>query len=72
MSTQKSNELPVFDNLNSFTSYVPYYGYIGCYVATIVSFDPVRLLLIQNYNIISQPVNLNTNQGYFMIDQNGA
>ncbi len=49
-------------------SYVPYFSFIGSLITTVIAFDPVALVLIQNYSIISQPINLNTNKPYFRID----
>jgi hypothetical protein len=64
--------LPVFNNLNSNLSYVPYYGFIGSYITTITAFDPLKLTLINNYEIVSQPINLNTNKPYFSIDKSSG
>lgn len=62
------NDLPVFNNLNPSLVSVPYYAFIGSYVATIIAFDPVYNILIQNYSINSQPTNPDTNKPYFRID----
>jgi hypothetical protein len=69
ITDKQQNSLPVFENLNSNFSFVPYYSFIGSYITSIVSFDPVSLRLIENYEIISQPINLNTNKPYFKIDR---
>lgn len=69
MSNILQNNLPVFNNLNSDVSHVPYYGFIGNYITSIIAFDPLKLTLIENYEIVSQPINLNTNKPYFSIDK---
>ena len=64
-----SSLLPVIVNNNPRVIYLPYYSYIGYYLASIIAYDPVKSILISNYDIISQPMNANTGKPYFSIDK---
>jgi hypothetical protein len=66
--SNSNSEQPIFNNLNPDKVSVPYYAYIGAYIATIIAYDPLDKTLIQNYSIVSQPLNPNTNKPYFQID----
>ena len=67
--TYNSNTiLPAFYNNEPSVLYVPYYAFIGSYIATMIAFDPVQRQLVNNYAIQTQPTNLNTMRPYFSID----
>lgn len=54
--------------MNSLVISVPYYAFIGSYIGSVIAYDQTNNNLVQNYSIVSQPVNPNTYKPYFQIE----
>ena len=70
MILNEKNDLPIINDFNSGLIIVPYYAFIGSHVGSLVAFDQINNVLVQNYSITSQPMNPNTNKPYFQIETN--